>query len=425
MAGLFLITLSAVFFPLKGWTTNQKTVILPVPFEITVEPMDRLLLVNFEKDPDTLYIGFEPQIFNDTVMGTGQLIIGWRKDGRVDVYHDPGLNPEPDAYDIAGKGLANMVVHPFEEDCFRVNERGVQANCVFRDIHGRQVELLIRENNTRERKPFALLAPMGQAAESPSAMPMIWLNQFYFVRRKNTDIRVSIDGRVHRTDRLPMRIDRSRMTFIRYDTDPFITTLNPAHDGPVPVLEMETDRIAKEIHRITEDGTEYLIEMENHANRPNHEERTNHADRPNTTDRLKPADQPIPVLSTMIKWHENHFLSLMFEPSFPNVLYLDDGEVRKGSFKIAGNPAAGRITGDYRVHRSGENVRINMTPSGGWSPEADRFSLRFLYRMAKIFRNWPTTYVWEAEISLPESREDEQPVTPVLEMNSSWKRTDR
>ncbi len=31
------------------------------PFALSVDPMERLLLVNFEKDPDSTYIGFEPQ----------------------------------------------------------------------------------------------------------------------------------------------------------------------------------------------------------------------------------------------------------------------------------------------------------------------------------------------------------------------------
>ena len=80
-----------------------------IPFHIDIDPMKRLLLVNFEKDPDTTYVGFEPQVFDDPVNGRGHLVIGWRQDSRVDVYHQAGLHPDPAKYDIAGKGLANMV----------------------------------------------------------------------------------------------------------------------------------------------------------------------------------------------------------------------------------------------------------------------------------------------------------------------------
>ncbi len=48
------------------------------PFHIDVDPIARLLLVNFEKDPDTTCAGFEPQVFDDPTNGRGHLVIGWR-----------------------------------------------------------------------------------------------------------------------------------------------------------------------------------------------------------------------------------------------------------------------------------------------------------------------------------------------------------
>jgi hypothetical protein len=85
----------------------EKSINFILPFRIDVDPMERLLLINFEKDPDSLYLGFEPQVFNDPINGSGHLVIGWRVDGKVDVYHQPGLKLDPEKYDIAGKGLAN------------------------------------------------------------------------------------------------------------------------------------------------------------------------------------------------------------------------------------------------------------------------------------------------------------------------------
>ncbi|WP_439482765.1 hypothetical protein [Cyclobacterium plantarum] len=49
------------------------------PFTIEIDPI--ILFVNFENDPDGVYIGFEPQVFDDTLNGKGNLIIGWRLDG--------------------------------------------------------------------------------------------------------------------------------------------------------------------------------------------------------------------------------------------------------------------------------------------------------------------------------------------------------
>ncbi len=62
-----------------------------IPFRIDIDPMERLLLVNFEKDRTPPNVGFEPQVFDDSINGKGHLVIEWRQDGRVDVYHQPGL----------------------------------------------------------------------------------------------------------------------------------------------------------------------------------------------------------------------------------------------------------------------------------------------------------------------------------------------
>jgi hypothetical protein len=157
------------------------------PFRIDIDPMERLLLINFEKDPDSLYVGFEPQAFDDDINGTGILVIGWRTDGRIDVYHQPGLHPDPEKFDIAGKGLANMLERKMDGALFEITERGAQAKIRFPDLDGRMIELHLEERSNRTRKPFGLLAPMGQAAENPSAMPLVLLHDFYFVLRSDTE----------------------------------------------------------------------------------------------------------------------------------------------------------------------------------------------------------------------------------------------
>ncbi len=91
------------------------------PFRIDIDPMERLLLINIENDPDSLYIGFEPQVFDDQINGSGQLVIAWRVDGKVDVYHQPGLKLSPEKYNIAGKGLANMLEREMPDAFFFVS----------------------------------------------------------------------------------------------------------------------------------------------------------------------------------------------------------------------------------------------------------------------------------------------------------------
>lgn len=376
---LLLITTTIISF--QGYTRESTPII--IPFRMDIDPMKRLLLVNFENDPDSVYIGFEPQVFDDQVNGTGHLIIGWRKDGRVDVYHEPGLTPVPQKFDIAGKGLGNMVQREFSHAHYEIHERGVEAHYQFEDRYGRAVSIEIREENSRKRKPFGLLAPMGDAAENPSAMPLIFLHDFYFVRKKHTHWKVTIAGRDHQPDELPLPVDRSRMLFTRYSPEPLIVTLNPATRASPMVLAAETGT-----GEIIRDDYIFHIEWEG----------------------------DLPSIQRMTRTNEIHPVSLEFTPAFPDLLKLGDHISMKGKFTLYGHPSTGRMEGIYIVEKHGDSISLVMVPSGGWKPDAGKLSLRFLYTVAKIFRKWPATYEWSADIQLQPGE--------LPKMESGWKRID-
>ncbi len=78
---------------------------------------------------------------------------------------------------------------------------------------------------------------MGNAAENPSALPLILLHDFYFVRRKDTKIYIKINGKLHKPDKLPLPLNASKMYFTRYCPDPLIVTLNPAYNNILPTLK--------------------------------------------------------------------------------------------------------------------------------------------------------------------------------------------
>ena len=351
------------------------------PFEINIEPMERLLLINIENDPDSLYTGFEPQVFDDEKTGTGLLVIAWRVDGKVDVYHQPSLSLDPAGYDIAGKGLENMVSRELNDAFFEVNERGAQASVTFEDIEGRLIELNLSEQSTRSRKPFGLLAPMGVAAENPSAMPLILLHDFYFVRRAGTELSVKIGGRHHQPDNLPLPIDFSRMTFARYCPEPIIAKLNPAFDGALSAVLFDDDLAVQ--------NEDHTIELT--------------------------MNRDLPEIRRISRSHKQHTLSLVFDPAFPN-LNAFTGNSTKGHFEISGDPSTGFIRGEYSVVRSGDLLTIEMIPSGGWIPSADKLSLRFLYKLQPMFKDWPTTYKWTAVL--------ERDYETGFMMRSDWERID-
>jgi hypothetical protein len=383
---LFTTYLLATGLPLLstgGGIVQDQNNSLPViysPFQIHIDPMESLLLVNIENDPDTLYIGFEPQLFDDTINGTGMLVIAWRIDGYVDVYHQPTLNLDHAKYDIAGKGLANMVEREMNGSYFRITERGVDSWFSFRDIHNREVEVKIVESNSRKRKPFGLLAPMGSAAENPSSMPMILLHDFYFVRQNHTEYYIKVNGKEHFSDKLPVKMDRNRMYFIRYCPDPLIATINPAYNGSlkaIPVsLEIKGETKSNKLQTVYKDGR-YLIE-------------------------------------TISSDHKNHTVQMSFNPPFPNIIDIKANEVIHGKFSIEGDRSTGRIRGVYSLKEKDGEIHITMNPSKGWKPRPDKFSLRMMYTVAGIFKNWPKTYTWNARISFDN---DKKPA-----MQSGWQR---
>jgi hypothetical protein len=350
------------------------------PFELQIDPMERLLLINIEKDPDTVYIGFEPQVFDDEINGSGMLVIGWRIDGMVDVYHQPGLKPDPEKYDIAGKGLANLAEREMGGARFDITEKGVQANIAFTDLYGRVVELRVEERSSRTRKPFGLLAPMGDAAVQPSSLPLVLLHDFYFVRQSNTDISVKIDDRLHKPDKLPMPLDFSRMYFARYSPDPLILTLNPAFDGVLAPLPEPVD------NRIIYGETDYELTL----------------------------NGSVYEIKSLSRSHKGHTVTITFSPDFPN-LFSFTGNKAAGRFEITGDAATGRVRGLYSVRNSNGTLYVEMIPSGGWIPNEKKLSLRFLYRTVPVFTSWPATYRWKAELQKDQSG--------VIRMSSSWERT--
>jgi len=340
------------------------------PFAIGIDPMARLLLVNIDGDPDEVYLGFEPQAFDDEVHGRGLIVVAWRRDGRVDVYHQPSVTLDPATYDIAGAGLHAMLERPFDGAWFEIRETGVDADLRFHDADGRRVELTVRELGTRPRPRFGLLAPMGDAATSPSALPLVLLRDFSFVRRAASEVRVAIDGREHRIDALPVPIDRQAATFVRYAQAPLIARLNPAHDGAATLL----DGAASGVRTIGETiGATRLAVVRNETHT---------------------------AIERLARSAGDQAVQIAFDPPFANPLDLADGADLAGRFTITSDPTLGSVWGDYRVTRAGDAVDITMTPSGGWRPSERKWSVRLVYAVTRVFRTWPTTYVWRARLDL-------------------------
>jgi hypothetical protein len=349
------------------------------PFHLAIDPMSRLLLINFEKNPDAIYMGFEPQVFDDEINGKGHLVIGWRKDGKVDVYHQPSLSPNPKKYDIAGKGLANIKSTSFERAHFVLTDSGVEVSYSFTDLSGRAIRIHIHEKDQKQRKPFDLLAPMGDAAESPSSFPLILLFDFYFVRKKNTVFTVQINEKKHRADAMPFWLDGSKVFFTRYSFRPLIATLNPAFQGEIFPFQVSEGELSICINEQEFHLKEHLGKL--------------------ALDQIKRVNSIAP-------------LEMHFNPPFPNLAQIAEGSVQ-GKFKLISKSSIGSVEGTYWLESQGNQIQVRINPSKGWIPNPDRLFLKFLYWAAKPFKNWPKTYQWDASINFENGS---------YLMDSKWKR---
>ncbi|EXJ22954.1 hypothetical protein ADIAL_1577 [Alkalibacterium sp. AK22] len=354
------------------------------PFQIKVDPIERLLMISFEKDPDSRYNGFEIQYVNDHKVGKGHLIIAWRRDGQVDVYHQPDINIKEKHFNSAGRGLCETIRCMFDVSSFDITSKGVQALYRFNDKYGRNIKIKINEKNHKKREPFNILAPMGANASNPSSFPLVMLYDFYFVRRKQTVIEVDINSRLHKTDNLPVLINGSAMSAARYSPRPLMVDFNPSADDYIPVLKLRKKQL--ELLTYTE---ELFFEWTGQGVGIKH---------------MRNINGVCP-------------LTLSFAPAFPDVITMKPNQFFEGTFEISCDKTAGVISGQYRVTKKNQLIKIKCIPSGGWSPVADRLALKFLFRTTPVYKDWPKTYEWTAYIT--ERDQDNYYI------HSWWKRTKR
>lgn len=361
------------------------------PFHLDSEAMRSLALFNFERDPDTVYQGLEPQAFDDEEHGRGLLVIGWRRDGHVDVYHDPALRLNAAGYSIAGSGLHRMEPRDLSSGRFEITPTGLSVDLEFTDVEDRSIRLVASETDTRPRRPFALLAPMGSAATDPPSLPLVYVKDFYFVRRAGSEIRIEIDGKPHRSDTLPMLLDRTWMHFVRYSAAPLIAQWNHERHQHAEILIPATSDGGSGAVRSGVTGAAGT-RFELHANGPFHE------------------------IRRMTRCERGQQVSIEFTPPVPHLLGLRDGPSVGGAFRVTTEPSAGTVTGTWTVTRRGDRFEIEAVPSGGWTPGTVPPMARLLFRVVRMFRSWPTTYRWSATVDRPDS-DHQQPT-----LHSAWER---
>ncbi len=133
-------------------TAAQSLRRIVLPIQLGIDPMERLLVATFKGDPE--FEGFEPQVFDDSVNGRGMRVLRYRKDGKVDVYWQPGVRVDMTTFAV-GAGIGDFAEVTIEPVRFKITECGVDLHVAFTDEQGRKVELRVQED-TRGKRSFPL-----------------------------------------------------------------------------------------------------------------------------------------------------------------------------------------------------------------------------------------------------------------------------
>lgn len=353
-------------------TKDRSSCRLMLPIRVGLDPMEKLLFATFKGDPE--FEGFEPQVFDDAVNGRGMRVLRYRKDGRVDVYWQPGVHVDRRTF-VVGAGLGDFAEAIIEPARFEITERGVDLHLAFTDAQNRKIELRIRENAAGKRG-FPLLAPVGADIKKPLQLFLVYMPEIDLVRRAGSLVEGRIGDRALCPASLPILLRGHRVLFIRYVARPIIGTLNPTMSRPV-IVELPVP------------GSVEIEGMTVVAN----------------------ADGSVTRISA---GQEPRRVEVDFLPGFPNLLGLPDGGSASGrwAIRIAGVPITG---GSYQASRQGSHVALDLDVTEPWKPSGLPLSIEIFTRVVSKFRTWPCTYRWRGTVELGEA--------PA--MSGGWERVDR
>jgi len=334
--------------------------------------MERLVVASFRGDPE--YVGLEPQVFDDPVNGKGMRVLRQRRDGKIDVYWQAGVNVDPATISI-GAGIGDFAEVSIDPAHFEITPSGVDLHCAFQDVQGRKVEFKLTEHGDRPSR-FPFLAPVGDQVSEPQRLFLVYMLDFDFVRRRSTEVHAAIGNRGLRPASIPLLRAGRRILLMRYSDRPLIGFFNPPMDSPTLFETAVPGNVAIGGMRMQVDASGRVVQAASGES----------------------------VQSVQVD----------FAPGFPNLLGLSETETEKGTWavRIAGAAITG---GTYYVRRTGSTVASRIDVTDKWSPSGLPPGCTLLTKVVPSFRNWPTTYRWESTVQLDEG----------LALTGGWKRTTR
>lgn len=329
-----------------------------IPLWVKYSPIKKLALIPFEKNPDRLYRGFELQYIESESMGNGYRIIAYRNDNYVDVYDDTTLKfQEDETFDIVENGLNQHIQTAIHNVSFEQTEAQQHLSFSFSDLDHRKIEFSIEEKTKRKSKPMNLLAPVGLGAQKPDCMPVFFMYNFDFIRKRKTKACCTIDGKKVVLDSFPIPMNWQFRYYTRYSNECELLEFANVHADSMEEVELS------ETLSYTEGNVTYFFEDRN---------------------RLK---------SIEVNMNQSK-IEIRFEPS------LDMNQSGTGTFSILPRIQMGLIRGRYEVKKNQDTIELCIVPGEGWKPVPNSFITTMIMSKKSVFCCWCKQYEYRKVIDL-------------------------
>ncbi len=343
------------------------------PFELRIDPMQLLALVDIEHDE---YASLEFQHFDDAVHGVGVVVLIYRVDGKVDVIRTPGLCIDRQSVDI-GEGLGDWREAPDLQWSLSDLDGPIRLAVRFEDRKGREIRWELSESDPRV-PPMQILAPVGASMAAPRFFPFYFLHELRLVAQQAT-CTVTLAGRDITVSKIPMPAKGRRVFVARVAPRPLIAQINPESEGSLARIEADAAGVVQRgparWRLAAHDGGLALVELTRTDGR--------------------------------------HTIALRFDPPCPDVRRLDDGEEFVGAFAFGTEVTEHAVRGELRIRRSDDGVTLLMQAEHSWWPDSLSDTL-IIGLFPPSFRSWVRTYRFCCEMRL-----DGDGVTA----RGSWERT--
>lgn len=327
---------------------QNREVVLPLIVERA--PITRLALLEFATDADPVYVGLEPQLI-ERGGKRGVRIVAYRHDGRVDVYDDLPLSPEPDDRSrVTGGGRLHYRHTDLGDPVLEVDRQGrVRIEFAFLDAEGRAVRAAIREHTRRRSVPLNLLAPVGMSSTDPEFFPLFLMHDFEFVRLGGTQLDVTIDGSAIDLAPfpVPLPVQGQRRSFAKYTMNAEITEVFPTGATRVETVITDSDLYRRGASTYVFDGTSLAG-----------------------------------ILSGSTEF--------VFAPP------LDIGRAGEGTLTMTSRPGLGSISGTCAVRADGATTRLAIELDEVHAPDQRGLLYRLIVNDASMFAQWPKAYRYQA-----------------------------